>query len=305
MIAETKPLPRQKTSLATWAAAALLLAVLGWSYYEPLSGLVRRWYNEPDYIHGFLVPVFAGYLLWIRRDMIQRITWKGSWWGLGLLAVAAAMRWASAYFYFALADPVSLVPCLAGVVLFACGWRALWWAWPAVVFLAFMVPLPGFVAGELSHPLQRIGTEASAYLVQTLGIPAVTRGNVIVLPTTELGVVEACNGLRMMMLFFAVCVGGALLMKRTLIEKLIIVVSAVPIAIMANVLRITVTAILYQIFPAKVAEAFFHDLAGWFMMPMAVLLLWAEMWVMEKALAARPDIDPAAETLAKARRAGA
>ncbi len=303
MIAEAKPSPRDKTSLATWAAAGLLLAVLGWSYYGPLRMLVSRWYNEPDYLHGFFVPLFAGYLLWVRRDMVKKVAWRGSWWGLVLLAIAWASRWVSAYYYFELIDAATLIPCLAGVVLFVGGWSALRWAWPAVLFLVFMVPLPGFVAGVLSHPLQRIGTEASTYLVQTIGIPAIARGNVIVLSNAELGVVEACNGLRMMMLFFAVCVGGALLLKKNPLEKLIIVASAIPISLAANVLRITTTAILYQFFPGKVAEAFFHDLAGWFMMPAAVLLLWAELWALEKVFETETKTDVAAATLADARRA--
>ena len=137
--------------------AALILVVLIWSY-GPRSGIwPSRWWNEPDYLYGFLVPVFSGYLLWRRRSMIEAITFRGSWWGLVLIALAGAMRWASAYYFFALPDPMSLVPCLAGVALLVGGWPALRWSWPAILFLAFMVPLPGFVAGLLSHPLQRIG----------------------------------------------------------------------------------------------------------------------------------------------------
>jgi len=301
VIATTSASQKKTTAYATWAAAGLLRAVLAWSYYEPVRMLVYRWYNEPDYLHGFLVPLFAGYLLWTRRDMVKTIAWQGSWWGLALLAVAWAVRWISAYYYFALIDAASLIPCVAGVVLFVGGWSAIRWTWPAILFLIFMVPLPGFVAGVLSHPLQRIGTEASTYLVQTVGIPAIARGNVLVLSNAELGVVEACNGLRMMMLFFAVCVGAALLLKRNPIEKLVIIASAVPISVVANVLRITFTAMLYQVFPSKVAEVFFHDLAGWFMMPSAVLLLWAELWILEKLFETKTD--SAAATLADARRA--
>jgi exosortase len=147
-----------------------------------------------------------------------------------------------------------------------------------------MVPLPGFLADLLSHPLQRIGTIASTAVIQTMGIPSVARGNVIVLPETELGVAEACSGLAMLMLFFAVCFGAVFLSERTWIEKLIILASAAPIAVLANVIRISTTAILYKFGGVDLGNAVFHDLAGWFMMPLAVVLLWIELWILDQML---------------------
>jgi len=281
-------LPRRGVLLG-WAALAGLLP---WSYWEPLASLAGRWWNESDYLHCFLIMPFAGYLLWFRADMIRGRTLKGSWWGLAFLGVCALMRWGSAYFYYALLDPMSLVPCLAGLALFLGGWRALWWAWPSVAILAFMVPLPGFASEILSHPLQRVGTIASTYLIQTIGIPAVARGNVIGLSEADIGVVEACSGLRMMMLFLTVCFAAALVMDRSPIEKAIIVLSAAPIAVLANVVRITTTAMLHEWASHDVADAVFHDLAGWFMMPLAVVFLWGEMWVLSKALVDPPPKGP-------------
>ena len=114
---------------------------------------------------------------------------------------------ASSYYYYDLLDPASLVPCLAGLTLFVGGWKAIRWAWPSIVFLVFMVPLPGFLANLMGGPLQRLATVASTFLIQTIGISAVAEGNVISLADSQIGVAEACNGLRNMMLFLAVCVG--------------------------------------------------------------------------------------------------
>lgn len=287
---------------AVGLSVAVLLGVMAWSYHEALALLVGRWWNDPDYLYGFLVPVVAGYVLWTRRAMLDPTTPAGSWWALIPLAAAALMQWASAYFYHQLLDPASLLPCLAGVALLIGGWAWLRWAWPALAFLAFMIPLPGAVATLLSHPLQRIATTASTYLVQTIGIPSVSHGNIIVLSDTELGVAEACNGLQMIMLFAAVCVGAAMLVRRSTLEKVIIVASAVPITLLANVLRIVVTVILYELFPKSVGHAFFHDLAGWFMMPSAVLLLWGELWVLDRALVERAAPAPLTDALAGLRR---
>jgi exosortase len=267
------------TKAVGWVA---LVGVLVWAYGSSMADLAQRWWNEPDYLHGFLVVPFAVFLLWHRREMVDSFTPRGSWWGIAFLAVSAVMWWGYAYFYFKLLKPLSLIPCLAGIILFVGGWRALRWAWPAVLFLVFMIPIPGIAANVLGQTLQRIGTTASTYALQTLGIPAVARGNVILLTEATLGVADVCSGLRMMTLFVAVCVGAAFLMRRPLAEKVVVVLSAAPIAVVANVIRITVTGICYEFSSPELAEAVYHNLAGWFMMPLAVLLLWAEIALLSK-----------------------
>jgi exosortase len=288
---------------ATLAGAAVLIAVLAVTYGSAMAMLANRWWKDADQVHGFLVPVFAGVILWIRRDMVVDLAPRGSLWGLALLFVAGAMRWASAYFFFALLDPLSIVPLLAGIVLFAGGWRALRWAAPAIGLLVFMVPLPGFAAGLLSHQLQRVGTIVSTYTLQTIGMPAVSQGNVILLSEAQLGVVEACSGIRMMMLFFAVCFAYAFLVKRPLLDRALIIVSAMPIAVLANVARIVTTGVLHELVSHEAADTLFHDLAGWFMMPLAVVMLWGEMALWDRLLiaprpAARAGVAPAAAALA-------
>ena len=122
------------------------------------------------------------------------------------------------------------------------GWRALGWAWPAIAFLVFMIPLPFRFEAALAHPLQRIGTIMSTFALQTIGMTAYSEGNVIVLGEVRIGVVEACSGLNMLMTFFALSTGVAILMQRSPLERMIVFVSAVPIALATNILRIIVTA---------------------------------------------------------------
>lgn len=261
----------------TVLSAAAVVGVLAYCYGPAMAGLVRRWWREDDQVHGFLVPVVAIAILVVRRDMIANLRPRGSLWGLLLVLVAGLMRWVSAHYLLALVDPLSLLPLAAGGVLFVGGWRALRWAAPAIALLFFMVPLPGLAAGLLSHPLQRAGTLASTYVLQTLGLPAIAQGNVIQLTETQLGVVEACSGLRMMMLFFAVCLAYAFLAKRPALDRLLIIASAVPISLLANVARIVLTGVLHELVSRQWGDMLFHDLAGWFMMPLAVVLLWVEM----------------------------
>ena len=123
-----------------------------WFYWSSIDMLgVARWWTQDDYQHGFVVPFFALFLLWLRRDMIIPFAGRGSWWGLAFLALWAVMRWAAVYFNFGSLPEMSMLPFFAGLALFVGGWQALRWAWPAIVFLVFMLPLPGDIQG-LAQP---------------------------------------------------------------------------------------------------------------------------------------------------------
>ncbi len=178
----------------------------------------------------------------------------------------------------------------AGLFLLAGGPRALAWAWPAVAFLLFMVPLPHFVETGVAQPLQRVATVGSAYALQTLGLPAVAEGNRINLSSEPpLEVARACSGLSMLLIFFALSTAMAVLVRRPLFDRLVILASAAPIAIVANVFRITATGLAREAFGLEAAEKVFHDWAGWMMMPLALALLWAELGVLSLILRESPD----------------
>ncbi|MCI0638811.1 MAG: exosortase/archaeosortase family protein [Gemmataceae bacterium] len=300
--------------------AALFLAGVFWAYWTTLAEISWRWSNDPQYSHGYLVPLFALALLWLRR---AQVAWRGgavipgasgganapvcapgqrpgplalkpSVWGIGLLALAAGMRLAGGYFHFGWLDQMSLLPCLAGMFVLL-GGRAAWrWSWPAVAFLAFMVPLPHRVAVSMSAPMQRIATEASTFALQTLGRPALAEGNVILLNDVELGIVEACSGLRMLVVFFALSTAVALLLRKPLWERILVAGSALPIALVSNVIRITVTGVIYDMLGPETGQAVFHDLMGWLMMPLGLAFLGLELWLLNRLLLEPP---PAAHTV--------
>ncbi|MFW5693139.1 MAG: exosortase/archaeosortase family protein [Thermoguttaceae bacterium] len=277
--------------LLGWAAVA---AAFLWVYGPTLGRLAHIWWKEADYGHGFFVPVFAVVLLWSRRHMITPWPRRGSAWGLALLGVFGAFVLASTYFPFPTPVRASIIPFLAGAVLFVGGWRALHWSWPAIAFLVFMVPLPEGIASMLRDPLQRIGTISSVFIIQTLGIPATAQGNIIHLTEGPLGVEEACSGLRMLMLFFAVCIGAAFLLRQPWWEKVVVVLSSVPIAIAANVLRITVTALLHDLVSVELAHQVMHDFAGLMMMPVGIAMLSVELWLISHLVVEPPDARPLA-----------
>ncbi|MEI8021396.1 MAG: exosortase/archaeosortase family protein [Schlesneria sp.] len=244
------------------------------------------WMTSPDNSHGILVPAFAIWLLWHRRDLFPSpmppVSIAAVLMGACLIVAATALRCSGIYTRTITLEALSLVPCIAGVLLLCGGWSVVRWSWPAVLFLFFMTPLPGFVGGMLSGVLQTIATISSTYLLQTIGIPAVSEGNVIWLTHKPLGVAQACSGLRMLTSFFALSAGMSLVIDRPVWEKCLIALSAPVIAIAANVLRISATAVAYEFGNEKMAELIFHDLAGWLMMPVGLLLLWAELYIISK-----------------------
>jgi exosortase len=246
--------------------------------------MADKWSNDPQYSHGFLVPLFAGYLLWHRRQLLPNPLPAPSFFGVVLILLGVATHLSAAYFFFDALGMISFLPVLVGVCLCFGGWPALRWAGPSIAFLLFMLPLPYTLEVALSHPLQRLATIASTYTLQTLGFAAVSEGNVILVDDARLGVLEACNGLGMLVTFFAMTTATVLVVRRPVIESAVIFISAVPIALVANVIRITATGILHVTVGTQVANIVFHDWAGWLMMPLALVMLWLELILLGRLL---------------------
>ncbi len=261
-----------------WAGlVAGLAAGLAWSYWPTLGQLAHEWAHDPQYSHGYLVPGFALVLLWLRRDRIAGAAPALGAWGVLLLAAAAGLRLAGTFLFISWVESLSFIAALAGVCVLLGGRQALRWAWPALGFLLFMLPLPYQLQSALGHPLQRIATGASTYALQTLGLPAFAEGNIILVDDLTIGVSEACNGLSMLVVFFALSTAVALVIRRPPWQKGVIVVSAIPVAVVSNVARITVTALLFEVAGSEAARRLFHDWAGWLMIPLALCILWAEL----------------------------
>jgi exosortase len=264
--------------------AALVLPPLLWAYWPTLAEMAWRWAHDPQYSHGYLVPLFAAYLLWSRRQRLLDREVRPAIWGGCILVVAVGLRLAGAYFHYSYLDQVSLLPCLAGLIALAGGRAGLAWAWPAIAYLAFMVPLPFSTSLALSGPMQTLATTSSTFLLQVLGRPAISEGNLIQLNEIELNIVEACSGLRMLVVFFALSTAVAMFIKKPLWERVTIACSAIPIALVANILRITVTGLVYEIMGNGYGGNLLHDVAGWLMMPVGLAFLGLELLVFKKLL---------------------
>lgn len=264
-----------------WAALGVLGTALVWAYWNSLREATIYWQGA-QYSHGWLIPLFTAALLWMRYEPLREFPRRQRLWGLALLGGSLLARLGCANLGLDVPDMWTFVPCVAGLVLVVGGWPLFRWAGPAVLFLIFMFPLPWSLERALLAPLQSLATEASTYALQTLGISAHHEGNRICIEDINLGVVDACSGLRMTTIFLALSVAIVLVAHRTWWENLLILLSAVPIALTVNVARITVTGVLHVVASRELAETVFHDLAGWVMIPLALGLLWLELWMLSR-----------------------
>jgi exosortase len=204
--------------------------------------------------------------------------------GLALLSVGSLIRVGAATFYMEFLDGYSLVFWLAGAIALVGGAQVLLWALPSVGFLFFMIPLPFGLETALSQPLQRIATELSCFALQVLGQPAFSEGNVILLGDHPLEVERACSGLRLFMSMVAVAYAYAVFVRRTWWEKALLFAAIVPVALIANAVRITVTGLLFQYTTGDLARQFAHDWAGYAMILLAMGLFGAVLWFLSQAL---------------------
>lgn len=271
------------------ALSCLFLLLHGVLFHELLASFLFRWSTEPQYSHGFVIPLMAVGLGWSRRGKVRSGTARSSAVGVGLLVVGVLLHLAAAYFYMEFADCLALLCCFAGSLMAIWGCRLFAGIWPAVLFLAFMFPLPFSAEQLLSAPLQLMGAREAAYYIQACGIPAVAKGSTIWIGDVQLGVAEACSGMRMLTVFVAVSAATMIISRRARWEKVIILFSAIPIALICNIARIVATALAYHWFSSETADIVFHDLSGLLMMPAGMLLLFLELKLLDWLLVESAD----------------
>lgn len=269
---------------------ALLLLV----YWNPIQVAAETWTDDPDWSHGWLVPLFSLYLIYSRRDRLAAVPREPSFLGLVILLVALA-----AYFYFlsirpyGYPRPLSLVMAIFGVVLFLGGVQVIRIAWLPILFLALAVPIPDSIYVELTMPLRRLTTWASAILLELIpGVDLALQGVIIDYEygqrSGSLNVEEACAGMRLMMAFVTLGVAAAYLGDRPTWQRLIMVASCVPIAVLCNVIRVTITGMFTIFGYTNLAQGTTHELLGLAMLPIALGLFAATSWVLKHLFIEEP-----------------
>jgi exosortase len=252
---------REWSGLAVPAVVlAVILAVL---YRGILRDLALQWWDDPNYSHGFLVPLFSAFLIWQQWDQLRTVPVRGSSLGLIVLGVGVVELLLGDFGAENFLMRSSLLVIIAGLVLFHLGpsmLRAL--AFP-LGYLIFMIPLPATLFYAITFPLQSFAASQAASILEVMGIPALLDGNVIHLSQLSLGVTEACSGIRSLISLLAGAAAWAYLAMPPGWIAVTFVASAVPVTIAANVARVVLTGIIGQEWGMQYASGFFHEFAGW------------------------------------------
>jgi len=240
-----------------------LLAVLTPLYWRIARDLGIQWWDDANYNHGFLIPLFSGFLLWRERHRFRGLEPVGSWLGLPLLLAGIVILLVGDLGAENFLMRSSLLVILAGLVLFLVGREILRVALFPLCYLLFMIPLPGILFYAVTFPLQRVAADYAAWTLDLLGVPVLLDGNIIHLSQISLGVTEACSGIRSLISLLAGAVAWAYLMLPGGWVSVLFVASAIPITIVANSARVVATGLIGQWFGVEYASGFFHEFAGW------------------------------------------
>jgi exosortase len=271
-----------------FAFGAVLVAFF-WSYFLGLIDLWDLWQRSDEYSSGLLVPFLSIYILLSRRHDIAKCQIKPCiWWGLVAFCIAQAVRFVGLFLMYNSAERLSITLTVGALVLLLFGWQIFRKVATVLLFLCLMLPLPNQVQAAVAQPLQRWATSSAVFCLETVGYEVVREGNVIHIGDSSVAVAEACNGLRMVTAFFVISGLVVLLVKRTWWEKLIVLLSSLPIALLCNTVRLSVTAVFFTILEGEGWEQVFHDFGGYAMMPLALAAIIAELWLLGR-LTMLPD----------------
>jgi exosortase len=251
-------------------AVAILVATL---YAEPGRRLVAQWARDENYTHGFLVLPLACYFVWQRRARLAQLRPTPSPGGAVLLGIGLAELMLGVAGAELFLQRTSFIVVVAGLVLLLLGGRFLRALLFPIAFLAFMVPLPAIVMNSVAFPLQLFAARAATFCLYNLGIPALREGNVIVLAHARLEVVEACSGIRSLQALACLSAVYSQTTSRPTWQKWVLLGASVPIAVAANVVRVSGTGILAHLIGERAAEGFYHSFAGWSVFVVALGLL--------------------------------
>jgi exosortase len=265
---ETPAIPKNPWSLrnAQFAWGSVLIGMLlAAVYYRVLAKLVIDWWQIPDFSHGFLVPIFAAYLVWAKRKTLLNTTIAPTWSGITVVAFGLVVLLMGVYGAELFLSRVSLVILLAGLVLCFGGWQMLRELRFALLVLLLAIPIPAIIFNEITLPLQILASKLASALLPLFGVPVLRQGNVIELPAMKLEVAEACSGIRSLMSLFTLSIFYGYFLEKSLFRRAVLVLASIPIAIAANAVRILGTGLCVQYWDPDKALGFFHEFSGWVM----------------------------------------
>lgn len=300
--------------ISTWSElnvhTYIKIGIIGLLFYylfhNEFSRIVPRWFSDPSWSHGVLIPFFSLYFLNQKKEEILNLKTRPSYLGLFFVIFGILFYFFDiAYLHYGYLQPISMIATLGAVVLFLGGWKLIKYTWLPVAFLIFAVPLPQRYYVSITMPMRKLAaTVAGALLGLVQGIEATVNGVVIDVfyngqpVEPALNVADACSGMRLLMAFLALGVAMAYLHERPIWQRLVLLVTTVPIAIFCNIVRVTTTGFIYVLADPKYAQGIYHDGLGLAMLPLAFGLYGLLAWFMENLFVEEEgDVRPEREVI--------
>jgi exosortase len=268
----TPALEVDRKAAVPWSNIAWFAALVLLSYASTAVSLIKEWGSNPDMGHGFFVPLVSGYIIWQRREELMAVPQRPSWMGLVVVLLGAAQLIVGTLGLELFTARSALVVTVIGAVWFVCGTEMLKKLAFPLGLLFFMIPLPAIIYSRITFPLQILASHLAADILDLLNVPVLRLGNVLELPNRTLSVVEACSGIRSLLsLTFLTLIYGYFFEKKRWV-RITLFVATVPIAIVANAARVTVTGLLTQLRPDW-AEGLVHESTGWMIFMVALFIM--------------------------------
>ena len=252
----------------------LILAGFFLLYHHAMATLLSDWSTNPNFSHGFLIPFICGYMIWYKKNEIALVEPTPSNWGLIILFFGMFLHLAGHVGAEQFLMRFSMVITLSGIVIYCWGGEVFKQVFIPLAYLVIMIPIPSILWNKIAFPLQLIAAKFSSEMIYFIGIPVFREGNILHLTNTSLEVVDACSGLRSLTSLLALTGVFAFLAPLSGFKKWILFLSAIPIAVLVNVIRLTITAAMAAWISPDTANGFLHDMSGLIIFGFALVLVY-------------------------------
>jgi len=287
MSSAAQVIPRSAAARLRILWLVLLLGLLLLLYAGVLKGLVSRWWADPDYGHGFFVPLFSSYVLWRERERWKKSEIVASNFGFVVMLGAVGLLLLGSLGAELFIGRLSLLVLLAGMILFLAGWNMLRGVFFPLSYLFWMIPLPVILYNQLTFPMQLVASRLATAWLELVQVPVLRDGNVLVMSNYSLEVVEACSGIRSLMTLVALAVAYGHLVEARRSVRYILALLMIPIAIVTNAFRIMGAGMLAHRYGPVMAEGFLHEFSGWVVFLSALGLMFPCHWILRRLRNAR------------------
>ncbi len=287
MLADSLPsiVPGRTVWRFPWSsiAAAFSAAVISlWLFWDGLASMWGWWIDAPEYSHGLLIPPIAAFLVWQQKDRLERVAFRGSWWGVALVLLGGVLlllgQLATIYTLVQYAYLITL----CGLVLAFTGPQAFRLLSVPLLVLLFMVPLPQFVLANLSTKLQLLSSQLGVWFIRLFDISVFVEGNVIDLGGYKLQVAEACDGLRYLFPLMTLGFLMAYFYKGATWKRIVLFLSSIPITVIMNSLRVGTIGVMVEHWGIAMAEGFLHEFQGWAVFMASAFLMFGEIALLNR-----------------------